>query len=54
MNNLFFILISIKYIADKEGDIVRICSDDELTIALDEMKSDPVKKIFIIVKQQGL
>ncbi|CAH1391645.1 unnamed protein product [Nezara viridula] len=38
---------------DKEGDIVRICSDDELTIALDEMKCDPVKKIIIIVKQQG-
>lgn len=38
---------------DKEGDIVRICTDEELTIALDEMKSDPVKKIFIIVKQQG-
>ncbi|XP_014274525.1 probable maltase-glucoamylase 2 isoform X2 [Halyomorpha halys] len=42
------------YWKDREGDIVKICSDDELTIALDEMKDDSVKRLYITInKDEG-
>lgn len=37
----------VRNIPDEEGDMVRICSDEELSIALKEMNSHYFKKLFI-------
>ncbi|XP_014278198.1 uncharacterized protein [Halyomorpha halys] len=38
---------------DSEGDNIRICTDDELVIALKEMESQDFKKIYVNATPQG-